>query len=162
MTDLQDTSPEARLAALNLTLPQVAPPAANYVPFVISGNQIFIAGQIPFLNGQKMHIGRLGENLGVEQGQEAARACALNILAQAKAAAGGDWTKIVRCIKLGAFVNCTPDFDQRPAVVNGASDLMVAALGEAGKHARFAVGVANLPFGVAVEIDAVFELAPEV
>jgi enamine deaminase RidA (YjgF/YER057c/UK114 family) len=158
MTAPQDTSPEIKLAALGLTLPQVAPPAANYVPYVISGNQIFIAGQIPFLNGQKMHIGRLGENLSVEQGQDAARACALNILAQAKAAAG-DWNKIARCVKLGAFVNCAPDFDQHPAVVNGASDLMVAVLGDAGKHARFAVGVANLPFDVAVEIDAVFELA---
>lgn len=159
MTSPQDASPETRLSALGLTLPQAAAPAANYVPYVILGKQVFIAGQIPFLNGQKMHIGRLGETLSVEQGQEAARACALNILAQAKAAAGGDWSKITRCVKLGAFVNSMPDFDQHSAVVNGASDLMVAVLGDAGKHARFAVGVANLPFGVAVEIDAIFELA---
>ena len=155
MTD----SPDSRLAALSLALPAVAPPAANYVPYVQSGNQLFIAGQIPFLNGVKAHIGKLGDGFSIEQGQDAARACALNILAQAKAAAGGDWTRIVRCVKLGVFVNGTPDFDQQPAVANGASDLMVAVLGESGKHARAAVGVASLPFGVAVEIDAVFELS---
>jgi enamine deaminase RidA (YjgF/YER057c/UK114 family) len=154
MTD----TPESRLAALNLVLPQVAPPAANYVPYVISGSQLFVAGQIPFLNGEKLHIGRLGAPLTIEQGQDAARACALNILAQAKAAVGGNWDKIVRCVKLGVFVNGTPDFDQQPAVANGASDLMVAALGDKGRHARAAVGVASLPFGVAVEIDAVFEI----
>ena len=154
MTD----SPENRLIALGPTLPSVAPPAANYVPYVISGQQLFIAGQIPFLNGVKGHIGKLGETFTVEQGQDAARACALNILAQAKAAVGGDWAKLIRCVKLGVFVNGTPAFDQQPAVANGASDLMVAVLGEAGKHARAAVGVASLPFGVAVEIDAVFEI----
>jgi enamine deaminase RidA (YjgF/YER057c/UK114 family) len=154
MTD----TPESRLAALNLVLPQVAPPAANYVPYVVSGSQLFVAGQIPFLNGEKLHIGRLGAPLTVEQGQDAARACALNILAQAKAAVGDDWNKIIRCVKLGVFVNGTPEFDQQPAVANGASDLMVAVLGDKGRHARAAVGVASLPFGVAVEIDAVFEI----
>lgn len=154
MTD----TPESRLQALNLALPQVAPPAANYVPYVISGSHLFIAGQIPFLNGEKGHIGRLGAGFTIEQGQDAARACALNILAQTKAAVNGDWGRVVRCVKLGVFVNGTPDFDQQPVVANGASDLMVAALGEAGKHARAAVGVANLPFGVAVEIDAIFEI----
>lgn len=149
---------ETRLAALNLKLPQVAPPAANYVPYVISGKTLYIAGQIPFLNGEKMHQGRLGETLSIEQGQDAARACALNILAQVKAAVDGQWGRVVRCVKLGVFVNGTPAFDQHPAVANGASDLMVAALGEDGKHARAAVGVANLPFGVAVEVDAVFEI----
>ena len=158
MTDTPPNSPEARLAALNLVLPQVAPPAANYVPYVVSGSHVFVAGQIPFLNGEKLHIGRLGAPLTVEQGQEAARACALNILAQVKAAAGGEWDKIVRCVKLGVFVNGTPEFDQQPAVANGASDLMVAVLGEKGRHARAAVGVPSLPFGVAVEIDAVFEI----
>ena len=105
-----------------------------------------------------MHIGRVGETLSVEQGQEAARACALNILAQLKDAIAGDWGHLVRCVKLGGFVNATSDFDQHPAVINGASDLMVAALGEKGKHARFAVGASNLPFGVAVEIDAIFQI----
>jgi enamine deaminase RidA (YjgF/YER057c/UK114 family) len=149
---------EARLQQMKLSLPHAAPPAANYVPYVISGNMLFIAGQIPFLNGVKAHMGRLGENMGIEDGQNAARACALNILAQALAAVGGDEDRIVRCVKLGGFVNCTPDFDQMPAVINGASDLMVDTLGERGKHARFAVGAPNLPFGVAVEVDAVFEI----
>ena len=152
------TNPDSRLSDLGLTLPNAAPPAASYVPYVISGNQLFIAGQIPFLNGEKLHQGRLGENFSIEQGQEAAKACALNILAQAKAATGGDWSKIKRCVRLGGFVNGTPDFDQHPAVINGASELIVAALGDIGKHARAAVGVANLPFGVAVEIDAIFEI----
>ena len=117
-----------------------------------------LLGKFHFLNGEKMHIGRLGDGFSIEQGQEAARACALNILAQVKDAIAGDWTHLVRCVKLGGFVNATPDFDQHPAVINGASDLLVAALGEKGKHARFAVGASNLPFGVSVEVDAVFEI----
>jgi enamine deaminase RidA (YjgF/YER057c/UK114 family) len=149
---------ETRLQQLGLSLPEVAPPAANYVPYVISGNHVFIAGQIPFLNGVKAHIGRLGEDMEIEAGKKAAEACALNILAQALAAVGGDETKLVRCVKLGGFVSCTPDFYQMPAVINGASDLIVHALGERGKHARFAVGAPALPLGVAVEIDAVFEI----
>lgn len=151
-------TPETRLAALGLTLPAAAAAAANYVPFTLSGQILYIAGQIPFLNGQKGHIGRLGEDFSITQGQDAARACALNILAQAKAAAGGDWSRIRRCLRLGVFVNSTPAFDQQPAVANGASDLMVAAFGESGRHTRAAIGVTSLPFGVAVEIDAVFEI----
>ncbi len=149
---------EENLAKLGLALPKVAPAAANYVPYVLSGSQVFIAGQIPFLNGEKMHMGRLGENLDIEQGKKAAEACALNILAQLHHALGGDWARLVKCVKLGGFVNATPSFDQHPAVINGASDLMVAVLGDLGKHARFAVGASNLPFGVAVEIDAIFEI----
>lgn len=156
------TDVEKKLAELGLALPETAPAAANYVPFVISGNTLFIAGQIPFLNGEKLHIARLGENYTVDQGKKAAEACALNILAQVKAAVNGDWSRVVRCVKLGGFVNATPAFDQHPAVVNGASDLMVAVLGEAGRHARFAVGASNLPFGVAVEIDAVFEIRSKI
>jgi len=146
------------LQKLGFKLPEAAAPAANYVPYVISGNHIFVSGQIPFLNGEKMHMGRLGDTLQVEDGVKAAQACALNILGQVNAAVSGDWSRVVRCVKLGAFVNCTSDFTQHPAVVNGASDLMVGALGEAGKHARFAVGAPSLPLGVAVEIDAVFEI----
>ena len=149
---------ETQLKEWNLILPKAAPPAANYVPYVVSGNMIFVSGQIPFLNGEKGFIGRLGENMTIEQGQQAAQACALNILSQALSAVGGDDQRILRCVKLGGFVNCTHNFDQMPAVINGASDLMVHALGERGKHARFAVGAPNLPFGVAVEIDAVFEI----
>jgi enamine deaminase RidA (YjgF/YER057c/UK114 family) len=149
---------ETKLQQLNLTLPTAAPAAANYVPFVVVGNMVFVAGQIPFLNGVRAHIGRLGENMGIDDGQKAAQACALNILSQTLAAVDGNEGRIVRCIKLGGFVNCTSDFDQMPAIVNGASDLIVHVLGDAGKHARFAVGAPNLPFGVAVEIDAVFEI----
>lgn len=154
------TTPENRLAVLGFSLPKPAAAAANYVPYVVSGHQVFIAGQIPFLNGEKLHIGRVGDTLTIEQGQEAAKACALNILAQVKEAVVGDWSRVVRCVKLGGFVNSGPDFDQHPAVINGASELIVAALGDAGRHARFAVGASNLPFGVAVEIDAVFEIRP--
>lgn len=150
---------EASLQQLGLALPQAAPPAANYVPYVISGNMLYIAGQIPFLNGEPAHIGKLGENMGIEGGQQAARACALNILAQALSATGGDEHKILRCVKLTGFVNCTPDFTDMPAVINGASDLMVHVLEDRGKHARVAVGASSLPFGVAVEIDAIFEIA---
>lgn len=152
------STPESRLATLGLELPKPAAAAANYVPFVVSGNMVFIAGQIPFLNGEKMHIGRVGDSFSIEQGQEAAKACALNILAQVKAAVDGDWSRVTRCVKLGGFVNCTPTFDQQAAVLNGASETIVAALGELGRHARFAVGASSLPFGVAVEIDAIFEI----
>ena len=150
---------ENKLKELGLTLPKAAPAVYTYVPYVISGKTLYIAGQIPFLNGEKMHLGRLGENMGIEDGKKAAEACALNILSQVGAAVNGDWSKVVRCVKVGGFVNCTPDFDQMSAVINGASDLLVAVLGENGKHARFSVGVANLPMGVAVEVDAIFELA---
>ncbi len=146
------------LKKLGYDLPAVAAPAANYVPYAISGKHIFISGQIPFLNGQKMHVGKVGDSLTLEQGIEAAKACALNILAQADAAVGGDWGKIKRLVKLGGFVNCVPDFVDHPKVVNGASDLIVGVLGDMGKHTRFAVGAPSLPLGVAVEIEALFEL----
>ncbi len=148
-----------KLQALGYDLPQAAAPAANYVPFVVSGKHLFIAGQIPFLNGERMHLGKIGGDLNVDDGINAARACALNILAQANAAVVGDWKLISRLVKLGGFVNCTPDFVDHPKVINGASDLMVEVMGAAGKHARFAVGASSLPLGVAVEIDAIFELA---
>lgn len=148
-----------KLQDLGYELPAAAAPAANYVPYVIADDDmLYIAGQIPFLNGEQMHKGRLGENLGVDDGVKAARACALNILAQANAAVDGDWSKIKRLVKLGGFVNCTADFYDHPKVINGASDLMVEVMGDAGKHARFAVGAPSLPLGVAVEIDAIFEL----
>lgn len=147
-----------KLEKLGLSLPKVAAPAANYVPYVVSGNMIFISGQIPFLNGEKMHMGRVGESLSTEEGQKAAQACALNILAQVNEAVNGDWSKVKRCVKLGGFVNCTTDFTDQPAVINGASNLIADVMGEAGKHARFAVGTPTLPLGVAVEIDAIFEL----
>ncbi len=149
---------KAKLKELGLELPAAAAPAANYVPYVLSGKTLYIAGQIPFLNGQQMHLGRVGDGLSREDGQKAAQACALNILAQVNEAVGGDWSKVKRCVKLGGFVNCTPDFTDMPFVVNGALDLIAAVMGEAGKHARFAVGAPSLPRGVAVEVDAIFEL----
>ena len=162
---------DARLAELGITLPDAPTPAANYVPWVITGNTVFIAGQVPFQEGKLSHVGKLGATYAVEDGQACARIVAINILAQLKAACGGvnctpdftDLDKVTRCVKLGGFVNCTPDFTDQPKVVNGASDLIVEIFGDKGKHARkeqrlFAVGAPALPFDVAVEIDAVFEI----
>jgi enamine deaminase RidA (YjgF/YER057c/UK114 family) len=149
---------EQRLAGLGLSLPLAAAPAANYVPWQRSGSQIIVAGQLPMRDGKIAISGRLGDGVSLEQGQEAAKLCGLNILAQVKAACGGGLPEGLRCLRLGGFVACTPDFVDHPKVVNGASDLMVAAMGDAGRHARFAVGVASLPFGAAVEVDALFEI----
>ena len=149
---------DARLKQLGIELPPGSAPAANYVPFVVTGKLVFIAGQISQKDGKPEFLGKLGREFGVAEGQQAARLCALSILSHLKTAAGGDLDKVVRCAKVGAFVNCVPEFSDQPKVVNGASDLLVSILGEAGKHARFAVGAPGLPFGVAVEVDAVFEL----
>lgn len=148
---------EARLKQQGIELPNAAAPAANYVPFVQSGNLLFISGQIPFWNGDLKWIGKVGQDYTVEQGQQAARMVCLNIIAQVKAAVG-DLDRVVRCVKLGGFVNCIDGFEQQPQVINGASDLMVEVFGDGGKHARFAVGVNALPRNVAVEIDALFEV----
>jgi len=148
---------EARIAELGVTLPKAAAPAANYVPFVRTGNQLFISGQIPMGPDGIQFQGKLGAGTSVEDGQAAARLCAINLLAQAKAALG-DLDKVVRLVKIVGFVNSAPDFGDQPKVMNGASDFLVEALGERGRHARSAVGVAGLPFGVAVEIEAIFEV----
>jgi enamine deaminase RidA (YjgF/YER057c/UK114 family) len=150
---------ERRLAAAGLTLPPAAAPAANYVPYTIAGKLILVAGQMPFEDGRIAVTGRVGEEVSLEDGQRAARLCALNLLAQAKAACGGDFEKLGRCLKLGGFVACAAAFTDHPEVVNGASDLIVLAMGEAGRHARFAVGCPSLPRGAAVEVEAIFELA---
>jgi enamine deaminase RidA (YjgF/YER057c/UK114 family) len=148
---------ETRLAELGLTLPDAPAPAARYVPFVIAGKLVHVSGQIS--QGPNGLIkGRLGEDMSVEAGMDAARACALGLLAQARAACDGDFSRLKRVVKLTAFVNSTPEFTDQPKVVNGASDLMGEVLGTAGAHARSAVGVSSLPFGVAVEIEAIFEL----
>jgi len=152
-------SHDARLAALKIELPNPAAPAANYVPTVIAGNLLFVAGQITIFNGELRHLGKLGAGIDVETGKQAARLCGLNIISQARNALGGSLDRVKRCVKLGGFVNCTPDFIEHPQVVNGASDLMVEVFGDAGKHARFAVGAVSLPRGVSVEVDAVFEIA---
>jgi enamine deaminase RidA (YjgF/YER057c/UK114 family) len=151
---------DARLAALGITLPDAPAPAANYVPFVLAGGGLLhVSGQIS--QGPNGFIrGRLGADLGVEDGAAAARACAISLLAQVRKACGGDWGRLVRAVKLVGFVNSTPDFTDQPKVINGASDLMVEVLGEAGRHARSAVSAASLPFGVAVEIEGIFEIAP--
>ena len=146
----------AKLAELGLTLPQAAAPVAAYVPTVEACGLLHVSGQLPFVDGQLVR-GRLGENVTVEQGQAAAQACALMLLAQVKAALGG-FDRVERVVKLGAFIASTADFTDQPKVANGASELMVAAFGEAGKHARSAVGVPVLPLGAAVEVDAIFAL----
>jgi len=152
-------SHDARLAALKIELPAPATPAANYVPTVIAGNLLFVAGQITIFNGEVRYLGKLGGGLDIETGKQAARLCGLNIISQARAALGGSLDRIKRCAKVGGFVNCTPEFIDHPQVINGASDLMVEVFGDAGKHARFAVGAVSLPRGVAVEVDAIFEIA---
>ena len=128
------------------------------MPYLITGNQLVISGQLPFGKDGLEYVGKVGDNITVEQAQEAAKLCAINILAQANAALGGDLTRVVRLVRLGGFVNAVDSFTEQPAVINGASNFVVDVLGEAGKHARAAVGVASLPFGVAVEIDAIFEI----
>ncbi len=149
---------ENRLLTLGLSVPNAPKPAAAYIPYVRSGNLLHIAGQVPVRDGQFRWVGKLGQEFTLEQGQEAAREVALNVLAQVKAALDGDLDRVVRVVKLNGFVNCLPDFVSQPQVMNAASDLMVHAFGEAGRHARSAVGVVSLPFGVAVEIDGVFEV----
>ena len=149
---------DARLAELGVALPRPATPAANYVPYVVAGNLVFIAGQITFWNGEVRHVGKVGAEFSVEDGKEAARLCALNLLAQLREACGGDLDRVERCVKLGVFVNCVSDFDRQPEVANGASDLIVEVLGEKGRHARFAIGAGSLPRNVAVEADGIFEI----
>lgn len=149
---------ESRLADLGVSLPTAAAPAANYLPWVISGNQVFVSGQIS-QSAAGLITGKLGVDLSVEDGAAAAKACAISLLAQLKAATGGDIDRLVRVVKLVGFVNSTPDFTDQPKVINGASDFFVEALGDAGRHARSAVSAASLPFGVAVEIEAIFEIA---
>lgn len=148
----------ARVAELRLTLEAAAAPAANYVSFVQDGNQLFISGQISREHGQAAYLGRLGDNISDEDGVRAARLSALGILSQIAAATGDRLDRVARVVRLGVFVACTPDFNRQSAIANGASDLMVQVFGDAGRHARSAVGVAALPAGVAVEVEAVISL----
>lgn len=148
---------EAKLAELGVTLGTPAAPAANYIPFVQVGDLVHISGQIS--NGPDgLVVGRLGDGMGVEAGAAAARLCAISLLTQIKVACGGDLTRVVRAVKLVGFVNSAPDFTDQPKVINGASDFLVAVMGDAGRHARSAVGVAALPLGVAVEIEGIFQI----
>ena len=149
---------DASLKDLGIELPTPPAPVASYVPFTIAGNLAFISGQVTLKDGAPQYIGKLGDGISLEDGKAAARLCAINVLAVLKLACGGDLERMVRCVKVGVFVNAVPDYAQQPEVANGASDLFVAVFGEAGKHARAAVGVGSLPRGVAVEVDATFEI----
>jgi enamine deaminase RidA (YjgF/YER057c/UK114 family) len=150
---------EQRLKQQNIELPRPAVPVASYVPVVVAGGIAFVSGQVTFWNGEIKYRGRLGQEFGIEEGQAAARLCGLNIIAQLRAALG-DLDRVKRCVRLGVFVNSADGFTDQPKVANGASDLMAQVFGEAGKHARAAIGVNVLPLNVAVEVDAVFEVAP--
>lgn len=148
---------EKRLTELGLVLPTPSKAIATYVPYVIAENLVYISGQLPMCDGQIIYQGKVGTDFSIAQGQDAARLCGLNILTQLKAALMGDWSRLVRCVRLGGFVNCPSDFSDQPLVINGASDLMVDILGsEIGRHARAAVGVNALPKESAVEVEALF------
>lgn len=148
---------ETRLTELGITLPDAPAPAANYVPFAIVGDLVHVSGQISS-NADGLILGKLGENMDVDAGAVAAKACALSLVAQLKAACGGDLSRLVRVVKLGGFVNSTADFIDQPKVINGASDFMVELFGEAGRHSRAAVSAVSLPLGVAVEIEGIFQI----
>ena len=150
---------DARLKELGIELTPATAPVANYVPYTICGNLLVVSGQVSVRGGKAEFVGKLGRDLDLADGRLAARLCALNILAHVKNACGGDLDRVKQVLRLGGFVNCVPGFIDMPQVVNGASDLMVEIFGDAGKHARAAVGVSSLPLGVAVEVEAMFELA---
>ena len=148
----------SRLSEMGVSLPDAPPPAANYVPFVKVGDIVYVSGQVS--NGPDGLIaGKLGAGMSVEEGAAAARTCAISLLAQVKAACGGDIDRLVRVVKLTGFVNSTAEFGEQPKVINGASDFLVEALGDAGRHSRSAVSAASLPFGVAVEIEGIFQVS---
>ena len=149
---------DARLKELGIELPTPPAPVASYVPYVISGKQVYISGQVTMEGGALKYVGIVGKEISLDDAKAAARLCAINLLAQLKAAAGGDLDKVARCVKLGVFVNCVPGFDKQPEVANGASDLIVEVLGDKGVHARSAVGVAVLPLDAPVEVEIQVEL----
>ena len=149
---------EARLRELELELPQPSKPGANYVPYVRSGDLVFLTGQLSQWNGERRFVGKLGKEFGVPEGQQAARLCALNLLAHLRVALNGDLDRVVRVVRLAGYVNSMPDFVGQSQVMNGASDLVIDVLGEAGRHTRMAVGVSALPYDVAVEVEGTFEV----
>ena len=150
---------DKRLAELDITLPTPAKPVANYVPWVRTGNLVFISGQGPLADGKILYQGRLPDTVSIEDGQKSARLCAINVIAQLRDALGGDLDRVARIVKLVGFVNAAPDFPDHPKIVNGASDLMVEVFGDKGRHARSAVGSPSLPFNISVEVEAIIEVA---
>jgi len=151
---------EARLTELGIELPEAATPVANYVPFTVTGNLVFISGQVTLDGGKPQFLGQAGVDISVEDAYQAARLCGLNLLAQLREACSGDLDRVTQVIRLGGFVSCPSDFTDQPKVINGASDLMVEVFGKpAGQHARFAVGASSLPLGVSVEVDGTFEIS---
>lgn len=150
---------EQRLKEKGIELPAVAKPAGSYVPFMTSGNLVFMAGQLPMWNGEIQVRGKLGQDVTLEDGQRAARLCGLNLIAQLRESCGGDLDRVRRVVKINGYVNATPDFEGQPKVVNGCSDLMAEVFGDKGQHARAAVGAGSLPMNVAVEIEGIFEIA---
>jgi len=149
---------EAKLAELDISLPQPMAPIANYVPYVVTGTLVVVSGQIPAVDGRVAVTGKLGAGVTLEQGQQAARQCLINVLGHLKTACGGDLDRVRRVVRLGGFIASTPEFTQQAAVMNGASDLAVAVFGEAGRHARSTVGVPVLPVDVPVEVEGLFEI----
>lgn len=148
---------DERLAKLGVTLPDAPTPAANYLPYIITGNQVLIAGQAAVVDGKHKFTGRLGAELSLADGKEAARLAAINVLAQVKAACNGDWNKLARCLRICGYLNTTPEFADHPQVLDGASDFLVAALGDAGRHVRSVLGASSLRSRTAVVLDAIFE-----
>lgn len=147
---------DVRLNELRIELPRPSAPGANYVPFVRTGDLVFLTGQLSQWNGERRFVGKLGREFGIEEGRQAARLCALNLVAHLRDAVGGDLDRVVRCVRVAGFVNSTPEFTAQSQVLNGASDLFVDVFGERGRHARMAVGVSALPYDVAVEVEAIF------
>ncbi|MCC7487343.1 MAG: RidA family protein [Burkholderiales bacterium] len=146
------------LIDLGIQLPVPAAPAGNFVPAVAVGSLLYVSGQVPRGEGRIEFVGKLGREYGVEEGQKAARLCAANVLAQVNQACGGDLDRVVRCVRVTGYVNCTPEFAQHPQVINGASDFIVEVFGENGRHARTAIGVSSLPGGAACEVEAIFQV----
>jgi len=150
---------DGRLAQLGIDLSSPPAPVASYVPYVVAGNLVFVSGQFTLAKDGLKYVGVVGKDLSLDDGKAAARLCAINVLAQLKAAVNGNLDRVRRCVRLGVFVNAVPEFTQHPEVANGASDLIQEVFGEAGRHARAAVGACSLPRNVAVEVEAVFEIA---
>lgn len=154
--DIPETAVEVRIRTLGYALPAPAAPIASFVPYTVQGDMVFVSGQLPLGPSGLQHLGKLGAEISLEEGQKAAALCALNVVAQLRHACDGDLGLVRRCLRLGVFINATPDFTQHPEVANGASDLIVGIFGEQGRHARAAVGVGSLPRGVCVEVEGLF------